>query len=60
MAALVASLEAELKLMEASNESLLRDNRGVYNVLRAKDKELDEASVRVEAAAASELHCKVG
>ena len=59
MAELVASLESELKQLGASNEGLVRDNKGVHNVLRAKDKELDAAASKVAEAVASEMRCKV-
>ena len=46
--------------MGLSNEALSSDNKGVYNQLRAKDKELDVAAEKVAEAAEVELRCKVG
>lgn len=55
----MATLEAEVKQLAACKETLLRENRGVQNVLRAKDKELDAAAAKAAEAAAAQMHCKV-
>lgn len=59
LAPVVAALEGELNQIKISNDALSSDNKGVYNQLRAKDKELDVAAGKVAEAAAWELQCKV-
>lgn len=48
----IAGLEAELKSMRAEHEKLTRDNKGCYNQIRAKDRELSAAEVQLERARA--------
>ena len=48
----IAGLEAELKSMKAAHEKLTKDNKGCYNQIRAKDKELGAAKVQLERARA--------
>ncbi len=49
---MIAGLEAELKSMKAEHEKLSKDNKGCYNQIRAKDKELSAAAVQLEHARA--------
>ena len=49
---MIAGLEAELKSMKAAHEKLTKDNKGCYNQIRAKDKELSAAEVQLEHARA--------
>ncbi|KAK9846430.1 hypothetical protein WJX81_003622 [Elliptochloris bilobata] len=46
----VAALEAEVKALRAGKDSLAEDNKAAAATIRAKDKQLDLAAVRVEEA----------
>ena len=46
----VATLEAEVKALKTENARLEIDSKGVYNQLRAKDKQLDSMMKEVEKA----------
>ena len=48
----IASLEAELRSMRLAHVEVIQDNKGCYNQIRAKDKELDAAAVQLEHARA--------
>ena len=47
----VAGLEAEVRSLRAANTALSEDNRGCYAQIRAKDKDLDVAAIRIKEAA---------
>ena len=55
----IAGLEAELKSMKAAHDSLAKDNKGCYNQIRAKDKELNAAELQLEHARAILVDNKV-
>ena len=59
LAPMVAALEGQLNQIKINHEALSSDNKGAYNQLRAKDKELDVAAGKVAEAAAWELQCQV-
>ncbi|KAK9798216.1 hypothetical protein WJX73_007655 [Symbiochloris irregularis] len=59
LAPVVAALEGALNQIKISNDALNSDNKGAYNQLRAKDKELDVAAKQVAEAATWEMQCKV-
>ena len=46
----IATLEAEVKTLKAENAHLDSDNKGAYNQIRAKDKQLDTMALEVEEA----------
>lgn len=46
----MATLEAEVKALKAENARLEHDSKGVYNQLRAKDRELDNMAQEVDRA----------
>lgn len=48
----IAGLEADLRSMRLAHVEVTQDNRGCYNQIRAKDKELDAAAVQLEHARA--------
>ena len=48
----IASLESELRSMKMAHEEVAQDNKGCYNLIRAKDRELDAAAVHLEQARA--------
>ena len=48
----IAGLEAELRSMRLAHGEVTQDNRGCYNQIRAKDKELSAAAVQLEHARA--------
>ena len=48
----IASLESELRSMEMAHKEVTQDNKGCYNLIRAKDRELDAAAVHLEQARA--------
>lgn len=46
----IATLEGETKHLRAEKTRLENDNKGAYNQIRAKDKELDTMAMEIEAA----------
>lgn len=48
----IAGLEADLRTTRLAHVEVTQDNRGCYNQIRAKDKELDAAAVQLEHARA--------
>ena len=55
----VAALEAEVKTLRAGKEQLAEDNKACYALIRAKDKQLDQAQARVEEARLIAMENKV-
>lgn len=55
----VAALEAEVKTLRAGKEQLAEDNKVCYALIRAKDKQLDQAQARVEEARLIAMENKV-
>ena len=49
---MIASLESKLRAMKMAHEEVTQDNKGCYNLIRAKDRELDAAAVHLEQARA--------
>ena len=49
---MIAGLEADLRSIRLAHGEIAQDNRGCYNQIRAKDKELDAAAVQLEHARA--------
>ncbi len=48
----IASLESKLRSMKMAHTEMTQDNKACYNLIRAKDRELDAAAVHLEQARA--------
>ena len=49
---MIASLESQLRSMKMAHQEMTHDSKGCYNLIRAKDRELDAAAVHLEQARA--------